>query len=196
MAAEQNETVDHLPLLEPQGLTKEQREVYERLGDTMLPWAQKSGFQAVREDGKLLGPFNAMLYNPEMGAAQLDYLGTERDATCLDASVREVIILTVGAACEAAYELYAHRAVAAATGLAADDIEALATGAEPQGLTPEQRAAHRYVRAVVVQHRVPPDVFAEAERAFGHRGMVDMMHLAGLYLAVSAQLNAFNVPVP
>ena len=189
-------TGERLPLLEPNELTKEQRTLYDRISGSMLPWAQASGFKAVREDGGLLGPFNALLYNPEMGAAQLNYLSTERDATCLDASVREVVILTVGAACEAAYELYAHRAAAAITGLAQADIEALATGGEPTGLKPDEAAAHRFVRAVVAEHRVPEPIFAEAAQAFGHRGLVDIMHLAGLYLAVSAMLNAFAVEVP
>ena len=45
-------------------------------------------------------------------------------------------------------------------------------------------------------HRIPSDVFAEAQKLFGHKGLVDMLHLAGLYMAVSALLNAFEVPVP
>lgn len=196
MGAVQDDANQRLPLLDPQGLTKEQRELYERLGSSMLPWAQQSGFKAVTEDGRLLGPFNALLYNAEMGAAHLNYLSTERDATNLDASVREVVILTVGAACQSAYELYAHRAVASKSGLNSEDIEALATGAEPKTLKPAEAVAHRFVRAVAVDHRVPDALYAEAAQTFGHRGLVDMLHLAGMYLGLAAMLNAFAVPVP
>ena len=196
MGAEQDEANARLPLLDPQGLTREQRNLYERIEDGMLPWAQQSGFKAATADGRLLGPFNAMLYNHEIGAAQLQLQAAERLATELDAMVREVVILTVGAACQAAYEVYAHRAVAAKTGLAAEDIEALATGGEPRGLKPNELTAHRFVKTLVEKHRVPEVLYAEAAKAFGHKGLVDMLHLVGLYLAVSAMLNAFEVPVP
>ena len=196
MGGEQEEAYARLPLLDPQGLTKEQRDLYERMEDGMLPWARQNGFAASTEDGRLLGPFNAMLYNPEIGAAHLRLIRAEQDTTELDATVREVVILTVGAACEAAYELYAHRAVAAKAGLKAEDIEALATGGEPHGLKPAELTAHRFVKALAVTHRVPDAVYAEAAKTFGHKGLVDMVHLVGLYLAVSAMLNAFAVPVP
>ena len=187
---------ERLPLLDPASLNREQTNVYERIRAEMVPWAEQSGFQAQTADGRLLGPFNALLYSPELGAAQSKYLDTERDATGLDARVREVVILTVGAVCHAAYEIYAHRAVAAKAGLAEADIEALATGAEPKTLSADELIAHRFTRAVVEDHRVPAPLFAEAQKAFGHKCLVDMMHLAGLYLTVSALLNAFEVPVP
>ena len=199
MNAGADERNTRLPLLDPAALNREQREVYERMEASMLPWAQTSGFKAETADDRLLGPFNAFLYSPELGAAQLNYLKTEQDATCLDARVREVVILSVGAVFESKYELYAHRAVAATVGLTAEDIEALATGNEigaETKLRPEEVTAHRFVRAVAKDHRVPTELYAEAGNAFGHKGLVDMLHLAGLYMSVSSLLNAFEVPVP
>lgn len=199
MGAEADEKNKRLPLLDPAALNQEQKRLYERMQDSMLPWAQRSGFAAQTPDNRLLGPFNAFLYSPELGAAQLNYLKTEQDATSLDARVREVVILTVGAVFASRYELYAHRAVAAKAGLCTEDIEALAAGGEigsDSKLSPEELAAHRFVRAVAKDHRVPSEVFAEAQRLFGHKGLVDMLHLAGLYMTVSSLLNAFEVPVP
>ena len=188
-----------LPLLDPAALNPDQHEVYERMQASTLPWARKSGFAAEAGDGELLGPFNAFLYSPELGAAQLNYLKTERDATCLDARVREVVILTVGAVFESRYELYAHRAVASGKGLEAADIEALALGREPGAetkLQPREITAQRFVRAIAAQHRASPELYQEALDAFGHKGLVDLLHLAGLYMTVSSLLNAFEVPVP
>ncbi len=195
MGADEAEKNRRLPLLERAALNTDQHELYERIS-AELAWARNSGFQAEGEGGRLLGPFNALLYSPELGAALLNYLGTERDATELDARVREVVILTVGAVFESRYELYAHRAVAAKAGLAAEDIEALATGREPQTLRPEELTAHRFVRAVAAEHRVDDALFHEAERTFGRKTLVDMLHLASLYMGVSSLLNAFEVPVP
>lgn len=188
-----------LPLLDPAALNPDQKELYCRLAESMLPWAKESGFKAETEDGLLLGPFNAMVYSPELGAAQMDYLSKEQAATCLEARTREVVILTVGAVFQSEYELYAHRAVAAKAGLAAEDIEALATGQEPgtgTRLSAEEQVAHRFVKAVARDKRASPEVYATALKAFGHKGLVDMLHLAGIYMAVSTILNAFEVPVP
>ena len=201
MAADtaQDDKNKRLPLLDPASLNPEQREVYDRIAAHELPWAAQSGFLAAAEDGQLLGPFNAFLYSNELGAAALSYLHKERDATCLSSRVREVVILTVGAAFQSAYELYAHRAVAAKIGLSPDDIESLATGKEPSAgdpLSPDERTAQRFIRALATEHRASPELFAEALKAFGHKGLIDMIHLAGIYMTVSTLLNAFEVPVP
>lgn len=188
-----------LPLLEPEALNRDQKEVYCTIAEKLLPWAKQSGFKAEGEDGKLLGPFNAMVYSPEMGAAQLVYLQKEQEASCLEARTREVVILTVGAVFESEYELYAHRAVAAKAGLTAEDIEALATGKQPGAetkLSANEQIAQQFVLAVAREHRVPPELFEAAKNAFGHKGLVDMLHLAGIYMTLSSALNAFAVPVP
>ena len=201
-ATEQNaleEKSARLPLLEPQALNPDQKELYCTIAEKMLPWAKESGFKAETESGELLGPFNAMVYSPELGSAQLKYLEAEKAATVLEARTREVVILTVGAVFQSEYELYAHRAVAAKAGLAAADIEALATGQEPGAgtkLNEDEVTAHRFVWAVAKHHRVSPEVYAAALKAFGHKGLVDMLHLAGIYMALSTMLNAFEVPVP
>ncbi len=199
MDAEQDEKNARLPLLEPEALNPDQKQLYCKIAETMLPWAKKAGFKAETADGRLLGPFNAMVYSPELGAAQMHYQQTEQAATCLEARTREVVILTVGAVFESAYELYAHRAVAAKAGLSAEDIEALATGMElgaDTTLSSDELVAHRFVRAVAKDHRVNPEVYAAAQKAFGHKGLVDLLHLAGIYMTVSSILNAFQVPVP
>lgn len=199
MSVEAEEKNARLPLLEAAALNPDQHELYERIAAGLLPWAKRSGFLAEAADGGLLGPFNAMLYSPELGAAHLNYLNTERDATALDARVREVVILTVGAVFESRYELYAHRAVAARIGLAPQAIETLASGGEidaETALEPKEIAAHRFVREIAKDHRVSAETYAEAQKIFGHKGLVDMLHLAGLYMTVASLLNAFEVPVP
>ena len=196
MDNELSQANERLPLLEAAALNPEQRELYERMKSKELIWAKESGFAAEGPEGVLFGPFNALVYSPELGAAQLNYLRTEREATSLDARVREVVILTVGAAFASQYELYAHRAVGEKAGLAAADIDALATGGQPPSLRPEELLAHRFVRATVVDHQVSPELFAQAKAAFGHKGLVDMLHLAGLYTTIALLLNAFEVPVP
>ena len=53
-----------LPLLERDELASDQKKLYDKLQDSMVKWADKSGFQAQTPDKKLIGPFNAMLRSP------------------------------------------------------------------------------------------------------------------------------------
>ena len=166
------------------------------MNQEMVPWAKKSGFQAIDAEGRLIGPFNPLLYSPMIGQGFAEYLGAERKHTTLSDIVREVIILTVGAVWESAYELYAHTAVADKVGLPRETVAALAAGQTPEKLSGEELVAHEFARSLAAEHRIDPGLYARAVEAFGPKGVVDMVHLTSLYMGTSALLNAFAVPVP
>ena len=185
-----------LPLLRPDRLDAAQRDLYATLDADLIPWAKKSAFTAATADGRVVGPFNPLLYSPRLGRAFVEYLAAERQHTSLKPREREVVILTVGAAWRSAYELYAHAAVAAKAGLDQATVDALAAGGTPGGLTGNELLAHRFTRQLVVDHKVDPTLYRQAADAFGDKGLVDLTHLASLYLGTCALLNAFDVPVP
>ena len=185
-----------LPLLGKSELDGAQSTLYDAMDKDLVPWAKQSGFQAITEDGRLLGPFNPLLYSPMLGQGFLEYLSAERKHTTLDAKVREVIILSVGAVWNSAYELYAHTAVAEKAGLEPEVIRALASGQTPSSLSGEQQVAHEFSRALAAEHKIEASLYGRAEQAFGRKGIVDMIHLISLYMGTSALLNAFAVPAP
>ena len=196
MANNEESLGGRLPLLKPDEFDRDQHELYEILAEGMVPWAKKSGFQATTGDGRLIGPFNPLLYSPRIGQGFMEYLSAERERTSLSAKVREVIILSVGAVWRAAYELYAHKAVAEKAGVPAETIEALAAGRQPATLTDEERIAHEFARSLAAEHKVDPVLYPRAVETFGKKGVVDMIHLVSLYMATSALLNVFAVPTP
>ena len=186
-----------LSLLKPTDLSPDQRKLHGILSENMVSWAKESGFQADTADGELIGPFNPMLYSPHIGQALIQYLGAEREHTALTPKVREVVILTVGAVWGAAYELCAHAAVGRKAGLDEASIQALVVGgAATETLAVEESAAHEFTRALVAERRVEPELYTRTVEIFGEKGVVDMIHLAGNYMTVSALLNAFDVPAP
>ena len=184
-----------LALLDPAGLTGEQKAVYDRLTDTMVKWADKSGFQSTEGD-RLIGPFNPVLLSPGITPAFLDLQDAEQAQTSLDGRVRQVVILTVGAVWRSEYELYAHSAVAAKAGLAESTIKALASGQVPDELSAEERLAARFARALSTSHQVEASLYQDAQAAFGARGLADIVYLAGCYFTVCGLLNAFAIPAP
>jgi 4-carboxymuconolactone decarboxylase len=61
-----------LPLLDPQALSIGQKEIYDRVNTTMIPWADGAHFQSKTDDGRLIGPFNPILFSPDISARFLD----------------------------------------------------------------------------------------------------------------------------
>jgi alkylhydroperoxidase family enzyme len=172
------------------------RKVYDRLDSTILQWADSIHFQSKTSDGRLIGPFNPVLFSPEIASRFLDLQDAEQQHTTLSDRVRQVVILTVGAVWNAPYELYAHSAAARHAGIPEDAIRTLAAGGLPDGLSPAEAIAQRYARQLSAEHRVEAALYEEAERCFGARGLVDIIVLAGIYHAVCALLNGFEVPSP
>ena len=163
-----------------------------------VPWAESGGARAIAEDGSLPGPFNLLLFSPAIGAAMLGVFRADKNHTSLPPRVHEIVILTVGAAWHAAYELYAHRAIGKAPGAARHHdrgnrrrgtarvrVRGRSVGLRLHEATdPQPRSRRRGLQ--------PGGMLAD----FGDAGLVDMVMLIGLYLTVCATVNAFEVPVP
>ncbi|AXC12003.1 hypothetical protein ACPOL_2690 [Acidisarcina polymorpha] len=185
-----------IALSEPTGLTASQQSLYKEISETAVPWADASGFVAKMEDGRLIGPFNIVLESPELGGAFLKFQNAEQSMTSLPERVRQIVILTVGSVWKAPYELYAHAAVARTAGLQENTIKELAKGEVATGLPKEEQLAQQFTKQLALERTVSQEVFDRAKDAFGVRGLVDMVFLAGCYETVCSLLNTFAVPVP
>jgi 4-carboxymuconolactone decarboxylase len=185
-----------LPLLDPLTLSATQKETYERLNRTWVPWADSVPFQSKTKDGRLIGPFNPILFSPAISSSFLDFQETEQKDTSLSERVRQVVILAVGAVWRSNYELYAHAAAARKAGISEDAIRMLTTGNLPNDLSDEEKIAQRYARQLSAEHHVDAALYSVAERAFGQRGLVEIAYLTGAYHTVCALLNSFEIPAP
>jgi 4-carboxymuconolactone decarboxylase len=185
-----------LKLANPDSLSSAQRELFDYITVNAVPWADRSGFAATTASGRLVGPFNPSLLNPQIGTAFLTLQEAEQQNTSLDERVRQVVILTVGAVWQAPYELYAHSAVARHAGLSDAVVAALVAGDMPDGLTEAEKAAHQLAKALSTSHRVDDDLYRHAEQTLGAAGIFELTVLAGIYHTVCAILNVFSIPAP
>jgi 4-carboxymuconolactone decarboxylase len=185
-----------LPLVDVDRLDAAQRELFEYLQTRVVPWADAAGFRSTTADGKFIGPFNAALRSPTVAGAFLQLQASEERHTSLSNRVRQVVILAVGAAWAADYEIYAHSAVAHQCGIPDDDVRRLAAGTVPDTLSDDEKVAYRFTRQLSTSHRIDDATFVEVRKAFGDRGITDMVLLAGTYYTVCGLLNAFDVPAP
>jgi len=101
-----------LPLADPTDLVGAQRELFDKMTSTVVPWADDTGFHSTTDDGRFIGPFNPALLNPAMTSVSAELVLGEWEHTSLSPRLREVVILAVGAVWQSEYELYAHSAAA------------------------------------------------------------------------------------
>src|SRR5258708_20006761 len=124
-----------LPLLDPKELAPAQAKLYKVMDDTLIAWANQSGFAVKTRDGKFIGPFNPSLYSPGITDGFSKFMDAEPKNTKLDKRMRPIFILTLQPVWNSPYEVYAHSAEARWVGLPEEAIQALASGESPEGLT-------------------------------------------------------------
>jgi len=183
-----------LPLIAPKDLTSEQKSLY----DNMRKGIQSNfnAFIAVRDDGALMGPWNPWLHEPGIGKAIWDLtLAMTANATLKD-NVRQIAIPVVGARFDAAYEMYAHIAVAEHEGMPEKRLSTLVADIKPDDLAPDESVAYDVSYKLVRGGTLPEPLYRLAVKTFGQHGTNELIYLVGLYSLVSTTLNGFNVPVP
>jgi 4-carboxymuconolactone decarboxylase len=183
-----------LPAIAPQDLSAEQKPLYENMRAGIA--GNFNAFKVEREDGALLGPWNPWLHEPVIGKAIWDLTLAMTAQASLPDNVRQIAILTVGARFDAAYEIYAHIAVAEREGMPQRRLATLVADLKPDDLSPEEGVAFDVAYALVRGGVLPEPLYALAVQTFGQHGANELFYLVGLYSLVSVTLNAFNVPVP
>ena len=183
-----------LPLIPPSLLSPEQKSLYETMRKGIK--SNFNAFKVEREDGALMGPWNPWLHEPAIGKAIWDLtLALTAQATLPD-NIRQIAILVVGARFDAAYEIYAHIAVAEREGMEAERLATLVADLKPSDLTREERIAFDFAYALVRGGTLPEPIYRLAVETFGQHGTNELIYLVGLYCLVSTTLNAYNIPVP
>ena len=185
-----------LPLLRPEDLSTDQESLYNLIMNQFVAGLNVRNLQSNTSDGRLIGPYNPLLYSPEMSSAFIAFQLAEAKSTSLEARVRQVVILAVGSVWKAPYEIYAHAAVARKLGFSEEDISKLSAGESPESLSDAERIAHQYATQLTTSHWIDDDLFAVAKKTFGLKGLVDMAELIGAYHLVSVILNSFAIPAP
>jgi 4-carboxymuconolactone decarboxylase len=159
MTCENDTLGGRLPLADPTTLTGAQRELFDTMMTTWVPSADDAGFQSTTVDGRFIGPFNPLLLRPAVASKFLDLQFAEQSHTSLSERVRQVVILAVGAAWGADYELYAHSAVARKAGISEDAIRTLADGGLPDDLGEHEKIAARVARQLSTSHRIDDGLY-------------------------------------
>ena len=183
-----------LKLIEPANLTPAQQSLYSDMKSGIEN--NFKGFQAIREDGALIGPWNPWLRFPNIGAPMWELVKALSMNPTLPKPVREVAILVTGTHFHSGYELYAHVLTAELRGLDDDTIATIVSGQRPANLKDDEGCAYDVASSLVRGGVLPELVYQKAVDHFSQEGAAELIYLVGLYCMVSTTLNGFDVPIP
>ncbi len=152
----------------------------------------------VNEDGGLRGPFNPLLYTPEIGNVSQALGEKIRFRSSLSDAVREIAILTVAAYWRADYEWFAHAKIARNIGVSE---QILSTIKDQRAIPLEGDDAvlgktQKFILELLERQRVSDETFDSAKESVGEAGVVELVLLFGYYTLISATLNTFEIPLP
>jgi 4-carboxymuconolactone decarboxylase len=184
-----------LPWPRPDELDGPRRQVY----DAIAGGPRAAGPQAFRltdDEGRLEGPFNAMLVSPGVGIALQDLGAAIRYRTALPDRAREIAILALAALRRSDFEWYAHERVARRAGLTDDELAALLHGLEPAALSEAELTVLRTTTALAVDGDLDDGTFARAEAALGREQLAELIVLVGYYDLLALSLRVWRTPLP
>lgn len=183
-----------LPWLSLDDLSPHAREVYDSItgGDR----ARQAAFRFVSEDGRLEGPFNAMLYSPEVGNALQSLGSVLRFKTTLGDRAREIAILTLAAARQSDFEWYAHEAVGSLVGLSNSEILSIKKGHASISFSPTEAHTHAATLELIRDRQLSDDILSTMVNAVGYTGVQELISLVGYYELLALLMRVWQTPLP
>ena len=184
-----------LPWLRPEELDDDRRTVY----DAITGGPRSSGPRAFRltdDEGRLEGPFNAMLVSPGVGLALQELGAAVRYRTSLGDREREIAILTLAALRRCDFEWYAHERVGRLVGLTDAELATLQRGELPATLSETEAEVRAITIALITQRDLDDAQFARAEAVLGRERLQELIVLVGYYDLLALALRVWRTPLP
>ncbi|MET7571188.1 carboxymuconolactone decarboxylase family protein [Streptomyces sp. NPDC005492] len=176
----------------PDEMSPDQHELYKKL----LSSPRSSGprpFPLVDDDGRLRGPFGAMLLEPELGNALQDLGGAVRYRTPLSPRAREIAILIVAAHTDCAYEWQVHEHAARLAGLTDEELSAIPERRGEAFADRAERTLFDTTWELVATRDLTDDAYARAVASLGAEQLFTLTTLVGYYQLLALQLGVFRV---
>lgn len=149
---------------------------------------QRAAYDLIeRRRGRVPAPYLPLLGSPRI-ADLLEQLSTELWTGTLPQRVMEAVFLMTAHRQQCRHQWQTHEKKALSAGLSPEMVEAIAAGGIPEDGGPVE-AAGRFFVALTEQRSVADDMFEQAQRHFGERGVAELVAFCGLAGTVALLLN-------
>jgi alkylhydroperoxidase family enzyme len=150
-------------------------------------------FRAGRR-GKLINIYRMLLNAPPLAESWFNHSNTVRWKTTLPGRLREIVIIRMGHVTKSQYVLRQHvPSLAVADGLSLEECDELADWRASKFFSARERAALAYADIMTREIVVPDPVFAEVDRHFNARQIVELTVLVGTYNMNARVLQALQL---
>jgi 4-carboxymuconolactone decarboxylase len=136
------------------------------------------------------------LRSPELGDLAQQLGAQVRFHSSLPRKLNELAIVITARHWTAQYEWYAHKRAALEAGLNPAIVDAIAGGKRPPSMQPDEETIYTVSTELLNTKQVSDATFEATKKAFGERGVVDLIGVIGYYQLVSMVLNVDRYPLP
>jgi alkylhydroperoxidase family enzyme len=137
--------------------------------------------------------FTTLARHPELMRAWLPFGGFLLGAGALPARERELLILRTGFNCGCAYEWGQHVHIAAAAGIAREEVLRVADGPDAAGWSAADASLLRAADELHARSRISATTWAQLATDYDERGLIEIAMLVGHYHMVAYALNSLEV---
>lgn len=158
--------------------------------------AQKAAAQELINGprGAVFGPFIPLMRSPEL-MNRLQKVGEYlRYHSALETRINEWVMLIVSRQWTQQFEWCMHYPLALKAGVRQEVLDALAQGRRPSAMSEDEAIAYDLCDELARTHGVSDETYRRAVEAFGERGVIDMVSLAGYFTTVSMVMNVARTP--
>jgi 4-carboxymuconolactone decarboxylase len=142
------------------------------------------------------GPVALSLYSPKIAQVFSDLNGFLRYNGDLSPRHTEVAIVAATWEIQQQYEYSAHEPAALKFGAPQAVIDTIKFNREPVGLSPEETMIIKLSRAIMRDHKVSSEMYAEAVKLFGRKGLVELVTVMGDYVMVGMVMTTIDQHLP
>jgi 4-carboxymuconolactone decarboxylase len=144
--------------------------------------------------GAVFGPFIPLLRSPEL-MNRLQKVGEYlRFQSALEPRISEWVMLIVSRQWTQQFEWCMHTPLALKAGIKVETLDGLTQGRRPSGMAEDEAVAYDLCDELARNKGISDDTYARAVAAFGERGVIDMLGLAGYFTTVSMVMNVARTP--
>jgi 4-carboxymuconolactone decarboxylase len=159
-----------------------------------VPADQEEEVLAIEEVlGHVSGPFGALMYSPGLARRVMEAGKHVRLHSSLEPKHRQLVIATLAREMDCPVEWFTHYRNAVKAGISEESLATLRVAGPVEELAADERQIVTYVRQLLREHKVDPELTTALLEAHGTRWLVELTATAGQYLYVATVLNAFDI---